>query len=368
MMISTRRPARSRAVPLTVLRGIHSALNGRRSADSYDAKRMLRSIETRDGLQTIDAATIDSSGVFLIGELERLDQRLHLPLADVTWARDIELREDVTIADEVSSYTNSQFASAQAIPGSNKAWVGKNSNQIVNVQLDIGKTAQPLQLWAMQVDWTLPELLSSQRLGRPVDTQKFDGMQLKHQMDTDEQVYMGDTVLGMNGMLNHALLTNAGNAVNGSWATATPAQILADINSLLTSVWTASGYAVIPDTLLLAPPEFSILVSTLISSAGNISVLRFIQENNLAMANGRKLNVQPVKWLLGTNNGGQGPAATDSMYAYMKDQKRIRFPMVPLQRTPIEYRDLRQITTYFGRLGSVEMVYPETVGRRSSLG
>ena len=34
--------------------------------------------------------------------------------------------------------------------------------------------------------------------------------------------------------------------------------------------------------------------------------------------------------------------------------------MVPLQRTPIEYRDLRQLTTYFGRLGAVEWVYPET--------
>ncbi len=369
MMISTVRPARSRAVPLTVVRGTNSSIALRRTADASDARRMLRSVETRDNsFNTFDRQTIDSSGVFLIGELERLDQRLHLPLADVTWARDIDLREDVTIADEVSSYTNSQFASAQSIPGSNKAWVGKNSNQIVNVQLDIGKTVQPLQLWAMQVDWTLPELLSSQRLGRPVDSQKFDGMQLKHQMDTDEQVYMGDSTLGMNGLLNHSLLTNQGNAVSGSWATATPAQILADINSLLTSIWTASGYAVIPDKLLLAPPEFSILVSTLISSAGNISILEFIRRNNLAAANGRQLDIQPVKWLLGSNNGGQGPAPTDSMFAYVQEEKRVRFPSVPLQRTPIEYRDLRQITTYFGRLGAVEMVYPEVCGRRSNLG
>ena len=28
--------------------------------------------------------------------------------------------------------------------------------------------------------------------------------------------------------------------------------------------------------------------------------------------------------------------------------------------TPLEYRDLRQLTTYFGRLGAVEWVYPET--------
>ena len=85
MMISTVRPARSRAVPLTVVRGTNSSIALRRTADASDARRMLRSVETRDNsFNTFDRQTIDSSGVFLIGELERLDQRLHLPLADVT--------------------------------------------------------------------------------------------------------------------------------------------------------------------------------------------------------------------------------------------------------------------------------------------
>ena len=49
---------------------------------------------------TFDRRTIDSSGAFLVGELERLDKTLHAPLSSVTWGRDIDLREDVTIADE----------------------------------------------------------------------------------------------------------------------------------------------------------------------------------------------------------------------------------------------------------------------------
>ncbi len=85
--------------------------------------RIARRLQTRDGLMTFDQATIDSAGAFLIGELERLDQTLHMPLASVTWARDIDLREDVSIADETSSFTNSMFSSASGVPGSNKAWV-----------------------------------------------------------------------------------------------------------------------------------------------------------------------------------------------------------------------------------------------------
>jgi len=39
----------------------------------------------------------------------------------------------------------------------------------------------------------------------------------------------------------------------------------------------------------------------------------------------------------------------------------VGYPLVPLQRTPLEYRSIYHITTYFGRLGVVEFVYPETV-------
>lgn len=332
--------------------------------------RTARSAQTRDQFMTIDRATVDSTGAFLVGELERLDQRLHMPLAAVTWARDVDLRTDVSMADEDTSFTNSTFSSAQGVAGSNKAWAGKDSSAIVGVGLDIGKQIFPLNIWAVQLSWTLPELASAQKLGRPVDQQKYEGMTLKYQMDVDEMVYVGDTSLALTGLLNQTNSTNTGNAVNGAWATASPQQILADVNSLLTSVWKASAYAIAPDRLLVDPTSYSILVSTLISTAGNISVLEFVKMNSLVnAANGRPIEIQPCKWLLGTNNGNPlGVAATNSMFAYTKDPVRVRYPLVPLQRTPMEYRDIRQLVTYFGRLGAIEIVYQECVGLRSNLG
>jgi hypothetical protein len=326
-----------------------------------------------DSLQTYDQQAFDSAGVFMIGELERLDQELHMPLIEYTWGRDIDTRTDVTMADEISSFTNSNFAVTQGIPGSNKSWSGKTSTAIAGLGVDIGKTTQPLPIWAMEVSWTIPELLSAARLGRPLDTQMFEFMQEKWQMDVDEETYMGDSVLGMNGMFNHTSLTNTGNAVNGLWASASPAQILADINSLLTSVYTTAGTKVVPNRLLLSPTEYTLLVSTLISTAGTTSILKFVLDNNATLGVGAEpLKIFPCKWLVGTGNtlggvAGKGPTTTNSMYAYDKNRKRIRMPIVPLQRTPIEPRGIRQITTYFGRLGGVEMVYPETCGRRSNL-
>lgn len=331
---------------------------------------LLPRLRTLDGLQTYDIQTADAAGAFLIGELERLDQTLHQPLVTYTWSRDIELRTDVSMADENSSFTNSNFASPSGVPGSNKAWLGKDANAIVGVSLDIGKTLNPLNIWSIQLGWTIPELISSQKLGRAIDSQKFDAMQIKFNMDTDEQVYIGDTGLGLKGLLNHGSIITTGNAVTGTWSIATVAQILADINELLNAVWSASGFKACPADLLLPPKQFSLLASTIVSSAGNQSVLTYLANNTISLAiNGKPLNIRPLKWLTGTTAGGVGPGAAgkDRMVAYTNQRNYVRFPLVPMQRTPLEYRDLRQLTTYFCRLGAVEMVYGETVGYRDGI-
>ena len=309
---------------------------------------------TRDHLRTFDHRTIDSSGAFLVGELERLDQTMHEPLADVTWSRDIDLRSDVSIADETASFTNSTFAAAGGPSPTGKAWVGKNADAIQGIALDIGKTAQPLNLWAMQVGYTIPELESAQAVGRPVDSQKYKGLLLKHNMDIDEQVYIGDDVLGVEGLLNSSKVgaTN----VTKNWKTATAKEILDDVNLVLTNAWIASGFTVCPDKMLLPPLAFGHLVSRIVSEAGNISILEFLKTNCLSYAkNGRPLDIQPSKWCM-----ERGVAGSDRLMVYTHSENRVRFPLVPLQRTPIEYRGLMQTTTYFGRLGSIEWIYPET--------
>lgn len=311
---------------------------------------------------TFDNRTIDSAGAFLVGELERLDQTLHMPLASVTWSRDIKLREDVSIADETSSFTNSSFAAAGGPSPAGKSWIGKDANAIAGIALDIGKTPNPLTLWGMELGWTIPELASAQQVGRPVDQQKFAGMNLKFQMDIDEQVYIGDGVLGVTGLVNNAGVTTT-NAVTGNWATATNDQILDDVNEILNATWAQSGYAICPDQLRLPPAKFSILVSRKVSDAGNISLLEFLKLNSLSNSiNGRPLNIQPLKWLV-----GRGAAGKDRMVAYTNEPDRVRFPLVPLQRTPLEYRGIYQLTTYYGRLGVTEIVYSETLGYRDGI-
>lgn len=325
-------------------------------------------LRTRDSMNTFDRRTIDSTGAFLVGELERLDQTLHMPLVSVTWQRDIKLRSDVSMADEQSSFTISSFAASGGMNPTGKSWAGKSSNANTEIEMDIGKVVNNLNVWSMGLSYTIPELLSAQKIGRPVDAQKYEGLKLKYQMDVDEQVNIGDSVLGVTGLVNNAAVSNVTNVANGagggaSWFGKNQKEILKDVNEILNSTWAASAYALAPYELRIPPAQFSYISNTPVSEAGNSSILQYIRDNAIStVVNGVPLNIQPSKWLV-----GRGAGDLDRMIAYTNEEERIRFPSVPLQRTPLEYRGLYQSVQYFGRLGVVEVVYPEALAFRDGL-
>lgn len=345
-----------------------------------DLRGNQRGVTLDHAYRTHDGRTVDSTGAFLVGELERLDQTLHMPLVAVTWSRDIDLREDVSIADEASSFTLSTFASTGSLGAGNgirngKAWIGKSTDQIGGVSVDIGKYPQPLTPWGLEIKFSILELESAAKAGRPIDDQKLQGLKLKHQMDIDEMVYAGDASINVGGLVNHASVTNVSNVPNGAsasplWSSKTPAEILADINALITSVWATSAWKVMPSKILLPPAQFGYISTQTISSAGNISILKYVLDNNVLKASGRgELEIQPAKWLIGAGFGGTlGSAGTvDRMVCYTQDKDFVRYPMTMLQKTPVQYDSLYHKTTYYCRLGVLENVYPETIGYRDGL-
>jgi hypothetical protein len=281
----------------------------------------------------------------------------------VTWGRDVDLREDVTTADEVSSFTTSTYTSAGSLGtgagvGNSKSWIGKNTNQVSRVSVDIAKITQPLIPWGKEIAYTVLELESAAKLGRPVDEQKYKALQLAHQMEVDEMVYYGDTPGAFYGLVNSNnrttpdAVTNVANVANGAlgsplWTQKTADEILQDFNEVLTSAWAGTGWAVLPDSILLPPNDFGYIATQKVSAAGNVSILNYILENNITAR--------------------QGGATKDRMVVYTKDKDRVRYPMTMLSKTPLQYDSIWHRSTYYGRLGVLEIVYPECIAYRDGL-
>lgn len=311
--------------------------------------------------------TRDSALAFYVNQLDNLDKRLYMPLTSVSWGRDVKLRSGITMSQESTSFIQSAFAAAGSLAnangsnGGNMPWISPETTAIPGVSIDGTRFVQPLRLLAREISFTSVELDRSQLLGQPIDAQKTDALNILIQMNTDQMCYIGATEVGAQGLLNSSQVTAGGVAqgISGStlWSQKTADEILADVNTLLESTWSASAFAVCPGKLLLPPLQFSYIASQKVSSAGNVSILKFLKENSISLAiNGKELDIQPVKWLV-----GRGVMGADRMVAYTNEEDRVRFPMVPVRRETAYYQGIRFTAPYLWAFGVMEFVYPETL-------
>jgi hypothetical protein len=308
--------------------------------------------------------TKDSTLAYYVNQLENLDRRLYEPLVSVTWSRDIKLRAGITMSNESTSFIQAAFAGAGSLQNSlgNMPWISPETNDIPGVSVNGQKIVLPLRLLAREISYTSVELNRSELTGQPIDVQKINALNILYQMNTDQMVYVGSSDVGATGLVNNASVTasTAAVGVSGStlWVNKTADEILADVNQEIESVWAASAYALCPHKIILPPFQFSYIASQKVSSAGNISILKFLKENSIALSiNGVELDIQPVKWL-----PGAGAAGSDRMVAYTNDETRVRFPMVPIRRETAYYQGIRFIAPYLWAFGQMEFVYPETIG------
>lgn len=316
-------------------------------------------VQGRRGFRTRDSAL-----AYYVNQLENLDRRLYEPLISVSWGRDIKLRSGITMSNESTSFIQSSFAAPGTLQNTtgNFPWISAETTAIPGVSVNGKKTVLPLRLLGRELSYTSVELERSQLTGQPIDAQKMDALNLLYQMNTDQMVYIGSTDVGATGLVNNAdvVVSNVAAGISGStlWVNKTPDEILADVNAELAAVWLTAAYAVCPSKLLLPPTQFSYIASQKVSSAGNVSILKFLKENSIALQiNGRELDIQPVKWL-----AGAGVDDADRMVAYTNEEDRVRFPMVPVRRETAYYQGIRFTAPYIWAFGEMEVVYPETLG------
>lgn len=307
--------------------------------------------------------TMDSTLAYYVNQLENLDKRLYEPLTSVSWGRDIQLRSGITMSNESTSFIRSAFGGAGSLQNTqgNMPWVSAETTAIPGVSVNGQKIATPLRLLAREISYTSPELDRSQLTGQPIDVQKINAMNMLYQMNTDQMVYVGSDDVVATGLLNSADVTasNVAAGISGEteWVDKTADEILADVNTLITAQWAASAYAVAARKLLLPPAQFSYISSQKVSSAGNVSILKFLKENSICLQiNGVELDIQPVKWLTAA-----GVDDTDRMVAYTNQEDYVRFPMVPVRRETAYYQGIRFIAPYLWAFGEIEVVYPETI-------
>ena len=182
----------------------------------------------------------------------------------------------------------------------------------------------------------------------------------------DETVLRGNPDQGWDGLINNTAIPRMdapdGTATMGAdstWETKTPDEIIEDINSILTGIWTGSLTVELADTLAMSPEKLSFLANIRIPDGNDMTILRWIRENNLyTMQTGRPLMITFIRGLetAGTSNA-------ERMIAYRNDPQvlRLHYPLPQRFDDPIRESWMKWVVPGYFRLGGLEIRRPMAV-------
>jgi hypothetical protein len=319
----------------------------------------------------------DSNLAYYINQLESFDRTLNMPLQAFTWSRDADLRTDVDLSTEATSFQRSSYAAMGTQGNTGKPWINSNDLTFTGLDINGAKITNSFYLLAKDLVYSKVEFDKSQRSGMPIDAQKQSALQRFYQTCTDNQFYTGDltdtgSVRGLRGLLNSTEVTTGNVAATGTggtttWATKTPDQIIADVQEILRSAWSASGWAVCPNRLLLDPESYALLYSTPRSGQSDVTIYNYIRNNSLCNEqNNVPLEIYSCKWL--APNKYDPASSVRRMVAYHKSPEYVQFPLLPLTpQQPYVEKGVSYGRVYMWGYGGIEIRYPTTILYRDGL-
>lgn len=239
-------------------------------------------------------------------------------------------------------------------------WYSHLAKDLPKADIERTKFERGIEMAGIGYSYTLEELGQAMMIpGFNLTSERAEAARRAYEEFVDERALLGDTQKGWDGLVNATGVT-ATDAPNGAsatpdWESKTADEILADVNALLTGVWTASSTVEMANTLLLPLSKWS-LISTLRLGDTNMTVLQFLQQNNAYTAqSGQPLTIRAVRGLETAGDGG-----TTRMVAYRRDPQvlKLHLPMphrfLPVWQTgPIQF----DVPGIF-RFGGVEVRRP----------
>lgn len=237
-------------------------------------------------------------------------------------------------------------------------WIADRASDIPVVGTRLAQDETAIQMAGIGYDYGLEEVNQAQMLGINLSGEKASAARLIYERTVDNLAFSGDTEKGWKGLYNNASVP-ATSAPTGDWATATEDQILADINDILSGVYTATNEIAMADTLLLPSTKLQFIASKRLGDGnGTLTILQFIQQANVYTAEtGNPLTIRGAR---GLNTAGAGGTARMVAYRRSPEVLKMHIPMrhrfLPVQVVGLTFK----VPGIF-RLGPLDIRLPKEV-------
>lgn len=306
---------------------------------------------------TLDANGVASGNAFLQAELEKRDPLLRKPLTSVTYPRDIP----VTVGGGWVDYSSTMQIGYGVTGGATDSPVlAGGSDTIPMVQASLDKAVYKAHSFNAGMRILFQDMQRASFTGRSLDQMLTDGIRLAYDKHMDANVYIGIEKFGTTGLLNSPEVVRS-NATTGSWSTATPAQILADIDTAIVATWNAAAYDLdaLPNHILIPYEQYTMLISTPMSDLATESIMDYIMRNNIAVKNGSDLFIGATAFCKGIGTG-----SSDRMAVYCNKERYLRVEeLVPLTRSMSMPNATHNCldTAFVANISETEIFYPQTI-------
>ena len=301
----------------------------------------------------------NDSYVFLMKELEKVDDKILEPLTGTDWPRDMPVITGGGITESIATIDVSYASTGR----DDDNIFFDAANDIPVIQADLSKQVARTFSFAEYLAFNRMEKEKMMQVGRDPETFLNKGIRLHFDKVLDRNVYLGFRKVSSTGLCNNPSIirSSAAQGAGGStrWRDKTADEILNDINTAISAVWTENDCAAdaLPNHILVPVEQYGMLVTRKVSDDSERSILTYVLENNLATRQGRELIIDSCKWC-----SGIGSSSTDRMVVYMNQVDRICFNLTqPLKLFETEYIDMRIKIPYYGQFSEVRFLYPSTV-------
>lgn len=304
---------------------------------------------------------VNDSYVFLMKELEKVDQKILEPLSGTDWPRDMPVVTGGGLMESIATIDVSYASSGK----DEDNLFFEAANDIPVIQADMSKQVARTFNFAEFMSFSTMEQEKMLQVGRDPETFLNKGIRLHCDKLIDRNVYTGFTKVSSTGLCNSPIVirTSAVPHTSGgsdtAWEHKTADEILADINDAISSLWRDNDCSsdALPNHILVPVRQFGMLVTRKVSDDSERSILTYILENNLSAQQGGDLTISPCKWCQSAGTG-----STDRMVVYMNREDRICFNLTqPLRRMNTEYSEMRIKIPYIAQFSEVRFLYPSTV-------
>lgn len=220
----------------------------------------------------------------------------------------------------------------------------------------------PIRSVGASYGYSIIDLRRSAKTGSQLEQRRATAARRAHELKFDSVVSVGDAPAGLTGFLNHPNIPIVP-AVNGTWisSSATPLEMIEDLNELVNSVILATAETFEPDTLLLDNASFLRINSTPMSSTGDSdnTVLKFFLNNNPYIKN--------IDQWGKLNNSGVGNATRAVAYKRSEEVLAAVEPQA-FEQLPPQWRNLEAVINTHSRVGGVRIQYPLAIAFMDGLG